>query len=188
MRTRIEALIGVLLILPWISVSAVSVSMPIGVDVQIALFVNVWKLDRNLESNKPVTLAIVYQESFYDSVSAKDDLLAAIARQKLRIIAIPVEAGSQELLRKHLAETQADVVYVTPLRAIDVAEIGRISRYRRFRTITGVPEYVDAGLAVGIGIRRNRPLIFVNLEQSRAEGSDFSSQLLALARIVGPLR
>lgn len=188
MRSLIETLIVVLLMAPWISVSAVSAAMPIPVDVQMALFVNVWKLDRNFESNKPVTLAIAYQENFYDSVSAKDHLLAAIERHKLRIVAIPIEVGSQELLRRRLAETQADVVYVTPLRAIDVAEIGRISRYRRFRTITGVPEYVDAGLAVGIGIRRNRPLIFVNLAQARAEGSDFSSQLLALARIVGPLR
>ena len=60
--------------------------------------------------------------------------------------------------------------------------------FRRFRTITGVPEYVDQGLAVGIGIRRDRPLIIVNLEQARAEGAAFSSQLLALARIVGPVR
>ena len=69
-----------------------------------------------------------------------------------------------------------------------MSEIGRIGRFRRFRTITGVPEYVDQGLAVGIGIRRDRPLIIVNLEQARAEGAAFSSQLLALARIVGPVR
>ena len=54
--------------------------------------------------------------------------------------------------------------------------------------MTGVPEYVDQGVAVGVGIRKDRPLIIVNLEQARAEGSVFSSQLLALARIVGPLQ
>lgn len=188
MTLRIEALIVALLMVPWIADAAVSVSMPIPVDVQIALFVNVWKLDRNVDSAKPITLAILYQQDYYESVSAKDDLLGAIARQKLRIVAVPVEAGNQSLLESRLAEVAAEMVYVTPLRAVDINVIGRISRYRKLHTITGTPEYVDAGLAVGIGIRRNRPLIIVNLEQSRAEGSDFSSQLLALARIVGPLR
>jgi hypothetical protein len=181
-----EALILVLLMVPWISSAAVSVSMPIPVDVQIALFVNVWKLDRTFDNSKPVTLVILYQQSYSESVSAKDDLLAAIVHQKLHIVAVAVEVGNQNLLESRLAEAAADAVYVTPLRAVDIAAIGNISRFRRLPTITGVPEYVDAGLGVGIGIRRNRPLIIVNLKQSRAEGSDFSSQLLALARIVGP--
>jgi hypothetical protein len=188
MRLLIEALFVVLLMVPWTSVSAVSVAMPIPVDVQIALFVNVWKLDRNFDHGKPVTLAVLYQQNYSESVSAKDDLVAAIGRQKLRIVAIPIEAGTQELMENRLRETPADVVYVTPLRAVNIDAIWKISRYRRLRTVTGVPEYIDAGLAVGIGIRRNRPLIIVNLAQSRAEGSSFSSQLLALARIVGPLR
>ena len=51
-----------------------------------------------------------------------------------------------------------------------------------------MPEYVEAGVSVGIGIRRDRPLIIVNLAQARAEGTAFSSQLLALARIVGPVQ
>lgn len=188
MTIRIEALILVLLIVPWIADAAVSVSMPIPVDVQIALFVNVWKLDRNVDSAKPVTLAILYQKDYYESVSAKDDLLVAIERQRLRIVAVPVEIGSQSLLESRLAEVVADVVYVAPVRAVAIDAIGKISRYRRLRTITGVPEYVEAGIAVGIGIRRDRPLIIVHLEHSRAEGSAYSSQLLALARIVGPLR
>lgn len=79
------------------------------------------------------------------------------------------------------------VVYVTPLRSVDVAEIARISRSRGLRTVTGVPEYVEEGIAVGIGERKARPLIIINLRGARAEGSDFSSQLLNLARIVGPL-
>ena len=51
-----------------------------------------------------------------------------------------------------------------------------------------MPEYVEEGIAVGIGLRNMRPLILINLEAARAEGAAFSSQLLSLARIVGPLR
>lgn len=168
--------------------AAVSVSMPVGTDVQVALFRNIWKLDRNFDSTKSIKLAIVYQENYYDSVTAKDELTAALGRLGMRITIVLVEAGTQQSLSNALhAAEQLDVVYVAPLRAVDVSEIGRIGRFYRFRTITGVPEYVEAGLAVGIGVRRDRPQIIVNLEQARAEGSVFSSQLLALARIVGPV-
>ena len=176
-----------LLAAPSLAFAQLPQSIAAPVDIQMAVFVNVWKLDRNFDSARAITLAVLYQETYRDSVAAKDDLIAAIGRQKLHITAVAYEVGSQELLRAQLNAVLADVVYVTPLRAVDVAEIGRICRVRRLRSITGVPEYVNAGIAVGIGIRRNRPLIIVNLQQSRAEGSSFSSQLLALARIVGPL-
>jgi hypothetical protein len=185
---RATALLLAAIAIPYIATAAVSVSMPVPADVQLALFRNIWKLDRNFDGTKQITLAIVYQENYSESVAAKDDLLAAIAQQKLPIVPILMDAKSQQLLSNGLHGADVDVVYITPLRALDVSEIGRISRYRRIRTITGVPEYVEAGLAVGIGLRRDRPLIIVNLEQARAEGSAFSSQLLALARIVGPVQ
>ena len=97
-------------------------------------------------------------------------------------------AKTEQLLRKRLTETNANIVYVAPLRAVDVGDIGRITRQRDIRSVTGIPGYVDLGIAVGIGLRNRRPLIIINLEAARAEGAAFSSQLLSLARIVGPLR
>jgi hypothetical protein len=150
--------------------------------------VNIWKLDRAFDTSRGVTMAILYQENFIESVSAKDDLLSAIERQKLRIAAIPYEVGGQDLLWQQMNAMRVDVVYVAPLRGVDVRVIGQVARARQLRTITGVPEYVELGIAVGIGIKHDRPLIIVNLEQARAEGAVFSSQLLALARIVGEVR
>jgi hypothetical protein len=164
-----------------------SVSAAVPVEMQLALFSKIWKLDRNFDSTGVVTLVIVYQAGFRDSLLVKDDVVATVQRLKLPIHCIPLEVGSEELLRKRLTEINAAVVYVTPLRSVNVAEIARISRTRGLRTITGVPEYVEDGIAVGIGERKDRPLIIINLQGSRAEGSDYSSQLLQLARIVGPV-
>ena len=72
-------------------------------------------------------------------------------------------------------------------RERNVAEIATITRRRGIRSITGVPEYVEPGIAVGIGLRNNRPLIIINFLGAQAEGASFSSKLLSLARIVGPL-
>src|SRR5712691_5650817 len=157
MRLRATALLAAIAI-PYIATAAVSVSMPVPADVQLALFRNIWKLDRNFDGTKQITLAIVYQESYSESAAAKDDLLAAIAQQKLPIVPILMDAKSQQLLSTRLHDVDAEFVYVAPLRALDVSEIGRIGRFHRFRTLTGVPEYVEQGIAVGIGLRRDRPL------------------------------
>ncbi len=164
-----------------------SVSAAVPVDVQLALFANIWRLDRNFNPNGVVTLVIVYQDGYRDSLLVKDDIVTTVQRLKLPIRCIPLEVRSADLLRKGLSEIHGAVVYVAPLRSIDVAEIARISRARGLRTVTGVPEYVEEGIAVGIGERKDRPLIIINLRGARAAGSDFSSPLLHLARIVGPL-
>jgi hypothetical protein len=51
-------------------------------------------------------------------------------------------------------------------------------------TFTGVPLYVEQGVALSIGIVRERPQIIVNLAATRAEGSDFTSQLLRLCKVI----
>jgi hypothetical protein len=51
-------------------------------------------------------------------------------------------------------------------------------------TLTGMPEYVEAGVAIGIGERGGRPLIRVNLDASRAQGASLAAELLAISDVV----
>ena len=187
MKTAIRICTVVALAVPWLAIAQPPPQVAVPIDVQVGLIVNIWKLDRNFDSAKVVTLAVVYQESYSGSVNVKDDLLVTIERQKVRVVAVPYEIGRSNGLRETLMLIQADAIYVAPLRGIDIAAIAEICRERHLRSITGIAEYVEAGIAVGFGIRKNRPLIIVNLRQARAEGAAFSSQLLELARIVGPL-
>ena len=78
------------------------------------------------------------------------------------------------------------VLYVAPLRAVAIGEVVAISRARKITTLTGVPEFVEKGIALGIALRAERPLILVHLAAARAEGADFNSQLLKLARVLFP--
>jgi hypothetical protein len=158
----------------------------VPVNVQLAIFQNVWKLDRNFR--QPVKMAILYQENYRSSIDVKNEVVSEIGTSEARIECAALEVGTPELLTQALNTTDANVIYVAPLRAVDVAAIARISRQRHIRTITGVPEYVESGIGVGIGLRKNRPLIIINLAGARAEGADFTAQLLGLSRIVGPLQ
>lgn len=63
------------------------------------------------------------------------------------------------------------------------------SRFRfglraRLATVTGVPVYCDAGVALGIGRRAGRASIIVNRGASEREGARFSARLLRLARVL----
>jgi len=64
-------------------------------------------------------------------------------------------------------------------RVIHASEVAQIS------TLTGIPEYVEQGLAIGIDNVRDRPSIVVNVAESRREGVDLSAQVLKLARVLG---
>jgi hypothetical protein len=176
------------LVIALLAGATASASMLVPVDVQTDIFITIGKLDRNYDAGKPATLGILYQEGYPESVEAKDDVVAATTKRNLPIRCVAINAQSGKQLRKLLTETDATILYVAPLRGIDIAEISRITQQRGIRSVTGVPEYVELGLAVGVGLRNKRPLIIINLQAARAEGAAFSSQLLALARIVGPLR
>jgi hypothetical protein len=76
------------------------------------------------------------------------------------------------------------VLYVSPLRAVHLEDVALVSRAAQITTVTGVPRYVETGLAIGVDLKGERPQIVVNLAASRAEGADLTAHLLKLARVV----
>ena len=88
-------------------------------------------------------------------------------------------------LRVAISRNKVNILYIAPLRTLELNRITRLSRARKLMTLTGVPHYVKSGLAVGIGVRGKNPRIIINLPAARAEGSNFSSQLLRLAKVIG---
>ncbi|MEO8200096.1 MAG: YfiR/HmsC family protein [Gemmatimonadota bacterium] len=90
----------------------------------------------------------------------------------------------QSMAGVYVARNRVDVIYVTPLRGVDLTGITVGARTWQVTTFTGVPRYVERGISLGIGIARDRPQILVNLDATRAEGSDFNSQLLRVAKVL----
>src|SRR4029077_18939563 len=100
----------------------------------------------------------------------------------VRWVAIEWKDGEQ--LRLALIHERTDVVYLTPVRGVELDPITSTARTGGMTTFTGVPLYVEQGLALSVGIVRERPQIIVNLPAMRAEGSDFTSQLLRLCKVI----
>jgi hypothetical protein len=164
--------------------------MEAPVAVQLPILLKVMTFDRKLPTRAPrtVVVGIAFQGGNRASIVAKDEALRIIAAQAeltrgvtLRAVAVDLDATTlPEALRRH----DLTHLYVTPLRAVDVRRIADWARQAGVTTMTGVAAHLQDGLAIGVGLRGGRPRILVNVEASRLEGADLSSELLKLAEIV----
>lgn len=181
--------LGLASLAPAARLAAQDVAVP--VEVQVPLFIKIFAFDRNLAAQPgPLVLGVLFQGKYRRSVTVAEDVRRAVsdAERKpaggteLRIVLIDLDETPD--LAETLAKHRVRVLYVSPLRAVDIRTLTAVSRLAGISTVTGVPRYVEAGLAVGLDLKGERPEIVVNLLASRAEGADLDAQLLKLARIV----
>jgi hypothetical protein len=163
--------------------------MPVPVDVQTALLPKILSFERTQRGRTDLSVGILYQAQVRTSLVCANQVAELLPRS-LRtgggspIHCVMIDVSSESDLPQRLAEEGVNLVYVTPMRSMDIGDLGRLLQARRLLSFTGVPSYVDAGVALGVDARENRPVILVNLTATRATGVEFSSQLLKLARIV----
>jgi len=104
------------------------------------------------------------------------------------ISVIPLSYSDRAGLLASLRSEKIDLIYIAPLLGTAISGILDASEEAQVLTSTGVPEFVEEGVAVGIGSRGGKPQIVINRDASIAQGAEFSSDLLNVARIVsGPL-
>jgi hypothetical protein len=162
-------------------------------EIQIPLLYKILTFDRRLGDRPPgndIVIAVLFQTGYRGSVVARDQAVDALKEMRDSTISghpvrwVAVELKNVESLKASLIRDRVNVIYVTPLRGVDLDPIKMAARAASITTFTGVPHYVERGLALGVGIARERPQIIVNLGAARAEGSDFTSQLLRVSRVI----
>jgi hypothetical protein len=177
--------------------------MAVPVSVQVPLFMKILTSDRNLKTRagKEIVVGIIYREKFRQSLNVKDEFLKFVEQNNIKkfndipIRFVPIDIGDGSNLKDTISRysqspategngNNVDILYVTPVRVLEIKTITDISRTQKILTLTGVPEYVESGLSVSIGIRAEKPLIIINLLGAKSEGAGFSSQLLKLAKVL----
>jgi hypothetical protein len=144
--------------------------MPIPVRIHVALLKKVFSFNRNFQNNPSPKVTIVFTDA---SAGIKD-----IAQKTFTEIGIPVTVLKLDQALKGLGET--DVVYVAP----GAESIQKICDDRKIFTITGIPALVESGkVAVGIGAEAGKPKVFVNMQLTRLQKQELSSDLLRVARV-----
>ncbi len=170
-----------------------SQEMAAPAEIQIPLLFKILTFDRSLGTRAPgndIVIAVVFQTGYRASLVARNQIVDALEAMEDATISghpvhwVAIEWKDGEQLRLALIQERTDVVYVTPLRGVELAPITGVARAGSMTTFTGVPLYVEHGVALSVGIVRDRPQIIINLPATRAEGSDFTSQLLRVSRVI----
>jgi hypothetical protein len=184
-----RALAVAALLLAALGVSARAQDVEVPVSVQLPLFLKVMSFDRRLatRTTSPVVIAIAYQGGFRMSIDARNDALkaaqgvASVGGMSLTVVVIDLD---REDLERALSRNRVTLLYVAPLRGVDIGDIIAVTRAARVTTLSGVPRYVEQGCAVGVRLQGDRPRIVVNLSASRLEGAEFGAELLKLAQVL----
>ncbi len=176
-------------LLPAIGAPAAAQDALIPVDLQVSLFARIWTFDRSHHArlSDDLVIGVLYQSQVRWSMLTKEAFVTAASsfqagEHAVRIVEIDYRDPAG--LREAMLRERIDIVYVAPLRAVNVRDIATVTRSLGALTCTGVPAYVSGGLLVGLELRDGRPAILVNREASQREGAVFSSELLKLARLV----
>jgi hypothetical protein len=172
--------------------TAIAGEMETPIDIQIPLFLKVLTFDRNFKKRfgDEIVFGIIYQEKFRTSLNVKnqiEDYLKKPRENKIEDVPfrwVSINLGRLSGFKTTLAREKVDIIYIAPLRAIAVEKLVSICRTLGITSLTGVPEYCELGIAIGVGSKGGSPLIIINLPGARSEGADFSSRLLRLAKIV----
>lgn len=160
-------------------------------DMQMALISKIMRFDRHLERyGGEVVLAFVYQAGNRESNRVASELSEAArdmhgigpARQTFRTVLLPYRLGTD--LRAELKREGVDLVYLAPMRAVDLKQLVEQAHGAGILTISGEAEPIEAGVAIGLQERGPRPAVSIRLASSRRVGSDFDSRLLALADVL----
>lgn len=166
--------------------AAAAQDMDVPVQTQVALFLKVITFDRNLviPPATEIVVGVVFQSGYRTSVNAKNIAMTALqlsgGQRKIRAIAIDLD---REPLAAALTRHMPSVVYVAPLRAVEISDLATTTRNAGVTTVTGVPQYISLGLAVSVRLQGERPKLVINAEAAKLEGADFRAELLKLAQI-----
>lgn len=168
-----------------------SQEMKVPMDLQVQLLMKILSFDRNLKTRvgTELVIGIIYQSKFSFSYNAKEEFLASVNRlpqkeiESIPIRVVPINIEDETKIDGAILNNDVDILYLTPLSTVDVNKISEICQAKKILTIAGIPDYVESGIAVSLGIKGTKPKIIINLPAAQAEGSDFSSRLLNLADV-----
>lgn len=165
--------------------------MPLPAETQLNLLLKALTFDRNLKERQGqrLTLGVVYKSIFEKSLQAKEELIKAFKTVRIKeIFDYPLHVVPIDLyligLEEAVTTQDVDILYITPLDSSEIPKISELSRRKGLITLSGVPQYSEQGIAVTVGKKGETPQIIINLNAARAEGANFSSQLLKMAKIV----
>jgi hypothetical protein len=167
------------------------ISDEISAAIKVPIFLKVLSFDRQLKARagKSLNMFIVYQSKYRYSQSERDEIENVLDNLSINSIeGIPINYFyidiDEENFQSEVAKWKIDLMLVCPLRGFSLSTIASVCRGNKILSFADISSYVDYGLSVGIEMKAEKPQIIINIKSAKAEGAEFSSQLLKLARVI----
>jgi len=160
---------------------------------QYELFQKILTFDRSWKKRNlaELNLAILYEKDYEFSCLIKDEFVAAV-KDRAQIEGLPVrltEMAVEEvsLWTQLLSQEKIFFLYIAPLKPASqknqLKKILALCNEFKVATFTGETQYVDLGVAIGLGVAEQKPQVIINLQAARKQGLELSSQLLRMSSI-----
>jgi hypothetical protein len=160
--------------------------------VQIPILLKILTYDRNFEGKIGDSLIIGILHNSQDTESRKtkkeiSDVLDSLSAKTVKNIPfnyVILDYSSDKSLEDLIDSNGIDVLYLASGGQSYLKSIVQISQKSKILTMTGITDYVKKGISLGIGLKENKPEIWVNLDSKKAEGIDFDANFLKLCKII----
>ncbi len=173
-------------------VLAFSEGMAVEADRQVMLLLKILTYDRQLETKagSELVIGVVSVPTDPDSARATEAISNTLfgylkkTVKKLTLQYYLHDYSTPEKFQAWVKSKNVKVLYISPGNSKNLVAILKVAEQLKITTTTGVPDYVEKGVAIGIGERQQRPQILINLPATKREGSEFDASLLRIATIV----
>lgn len=169
---------------------AQKVSVPI--EMQFQIIPKIISLDKNYQRksiSEETNLLILYSKQQRSSFQVYEEIVKNSKFQKITISGkessiLSFDISSQKDLENFVKKNRVKMLYITPLRGVDVSEITSICKQTSVLSITGVEDFINSNVSVILTMQENKLKININQRSAKEEGTDFSSRLLRMVNIL----
>ncbi|OGS19105.1 MAG: hypothetical protein A2219_01530 [Elusimicrobia bacterium RIFOXYA2_FULL_50_26] len=168
----------------------------LSADLQAALITKILMYENHASKNAKNNTLVIGVLSGEDEKSAASAKAISAALLKLKAkgakinsLAIDVAqakiAGSSAVVEE-LKSKNVNALYIAAARPADISVATSVSQEMKIVSIIGddAEKNVAKGVAVGLAVESNKPVILVNINAALKEGCDFAAQFLQLVKLV----
>ena len=165
----------------------------IPLELQAKLFLTALTYDKNLEKRAEGSLdiGIVYftdapqskkeAENFSNTLKAFKD--KKISGRSFKTVLLAYNGNGA--LQKKMVDEHIDVLFITMGDEALVRKVLKLTQSEKILSCTSNADYVNTcGVTMAVGLKDNKPKIYLNLSSAKREGADFSAKFLRVAEIV----
>lgn len=172
--------------------TSIAQRIKVPIDVQLKVIPKIISLNKSFsfESNEnALNIAVLYSSQQRNSKQVYQDIEknlnsgGIVVKGKLTNI-LYLDISNNNNIENFLRENKIKVLYITPLRGLDVSKITSICKTTSVLSISGVVEYIESDVSVILDIDDSKLQILINQKSAKSEGVDFSSRLLRIAKII----